>query len=119
MILDEAFRPPTSAVDLLIQKLGSAVADIGHHEARVGFALCDLGLVDNLARSGPALGLILEAVKKPHRFIALLGQRRRQLHQRFAECLELVVERLSQNEINTVSVAQVVHLRGAEVRVAS
>ena len=49
----------------------------------------------------------------------ILGQRRRQLHQRCAECFELLVIRLSQNEIYVVCVAQVVHLRGAEVRVTT
>ena len=34
------------------------------------------------------------------------------------EGVELLVDRLSQNEIDAVSVAQVVYLRGAEVRVA-
>ena len=59
-------------------------------------------------RAAPATGLIIELCKEPNRLFALLRQDRRLLHQRCAECVELRVDRLSQNEIYAVFVAQVV-----------
>ena len=64
----------------------------------VGLSLRNLGLVDDLARTAPAIGLIIEACKEPHRLFGLLRQGGCLLHQRCAERFELLVDRLSENE---------------------
>ena len=119
VILDEAFHASAGAVDFLVKKLGRSIADVRNDKTRVGLSLRDLRLVDDDARTTPATGPIVETGKEPHRLFGLLGQGSRLLHQRCAECFELLVIRLSQNEIYVVCVAQVVHLRGAEVRVTT
>ncbi len=103
MILDEAFHASAGAVDFLVKKLGRSIADVRNDKTRVGLSLRDLRLVDDDARTAPATGLIVEAGKQPHRLFGLLGQGSRLLHQRCAECFELLVIRLSQNEIYVLS----------------
>ena len=98
VILDEPFRSSASTVDLLIQKPGRSVPNVRDHKTRVGLSLRNLGLVDDLARTAPAIGLIIEACKEPHRLFGLLRQGGCLLHQRCAERFELLVDRLSENE---------------------
>lgn len=117
VVLDKAFHPTASTVDLLIQESRRSVPDAGDHKTWVGLSFYDLSLVDDLARAAPAPGLIIEGGEKPHRFPCLLSLGSSLRHQGFAEGLELLVNRLSQNEINLVCVTQIVDLRSTEVRV--
>ena len=84
VILDESFRASACTIDLLIQKLGGSIRDGGGHKARIGFALGNLGLVEDALRVLPALGLVVETGKEPHRLLfgAFLRLSQRLLHQR-------------------------------------
>lgn len=87
VILDESFRPSACTIDLLIQKLGGSIRDVGGHKARIGFALGNFGFVEDALRALPALGLVVETGKEPYRllFVALFRLRPRLLHQRRPE----------------------------------
>ena len=120
VILDESFRPSARTIDLLIQKLGGSIRDVGGDKARIGLALGNLGLVEDALRALPALGLVVETGKEPHRLLfgALLGLSQRLLHQRRPEFVQLGVGSLAQDKRQAVLFAHLVNLRGAEVRVA-
>ena len=118
VVFDEAFHASAGTVEFFVQKAVRTIADVGDHKPRVGFALSDLCFVDDATLTTPAPGPVVEVREQPHRLFRLLCQRFGLVHQRRPEPLERLVGRLSENEIDAVSVAQVVDLRRAEVRVA-